>query len=469
MTDELIDELPEDLQEKVRRNHEQFGYESPDSFIVQSTRLHINDLIDTTPDIRYNIIDDGNIHLGFNNYSGKQYMLRSDSNHIMFGESNGVVKLWASRLAEWLKPETEKVVIFAHDDWYDNLQKLNISDLGGSGEWSLEQVIINEKTPINPIDVRKPSKPPSTLKGEQKDEFVHLIQTPEERDKYTKEQYMKLAENFYRTLSKYSDVSMTEEEIKTLLRATKIAYGRSDISNNFSTHDKQSPTLSDVARVVQEMASNQGVIEQEISPETEKRAEGLAEEIQPFVDDERTENMTMSTRNNFVQQKVNWVDISQLKKKEHFVTMHAALINTYLQACETQESVHIVIDNADRLLSEEQTLETLELMVVNGEEFDVHFTFGSQNPELIMRGDSGRFIQNYVPHVHYYERMVQYIEGMTPDDPLKEFDPHKSEGSEKLGCIVRDNTYYPIRISPDRLEAPLLGRKAYSEFFKDDG
>lgn len=464
-----MDKLPEDLQDKVKRNYEQFGYSDPDSFIIQSTRLHINDLVESTPDVRYNIIDDGNIHFGYNNYSGKQYMLRSDANHIMFGETNGVIKLWASRLSEWLKSDLEKLIILAHDDWYDNLQKLNISDLGGSDEWSLSQLIINEKTPINPIDVRKPSKPPSTLKGEQKDEFVHLIQTPEIRDKYTKEQYLKFAENFYITLSKYSNVSMSSKELKTLLRATKVAYERSDITNNFSTHDKQAPTLSDVARVIEEMSSNPGVIEQEITPETQDRAKELLEDFRPFVDSKKTENLTISTRNNFVEEKVNWVDISQLKKKEHFVTMHAALINTYLQACETEETVHIILDNSDRLLSEEQTLETLKMMIVNGEEFDVYFTLGSKNPELIMSGESGKFIRDHIPHVHYYGRMVQHIQDIAPDEPLIEFNPNKSKGSEKLGCIVRDNTLYPIRVSPDRLEAPLLGRKAYSEFFEDSG
>ena len=152
----------------------------------------------------------------------------------------------------------------------------------------------------------------------------------------------------------------------TLELAIDAAYTRKGITEDVSTHGRESPTVRDVLDILEEMSTDPKPHVVRSIAEGEKLSEDavwLLDQLRAFAEDGQFENLGRESEFNIRDEDVVYLDLAQRGGSlgGHTSLLMELLISlVYERAKETEKQVVLVVDEARYLMSDSETLEYLE-------------------------------------------------------------------------------------------------------------
>ncbi len=154
----------------------------------------------------------------------------------------------------------------------------------------------------------------------------------------------------------------------TLETAIEKAYDRNGITDDITTHHNQSPTMRDVLDILKEMVetpSEYVVRTDEESAKIRDDATWLIDQLRPFAEDGRYENLGRETAFDIRDEKVIYLDLAQQEGSlggSTSLIMQLLISLVYERAKETDKEVVFVIDEARYIMQDAASLEYLEIV-----------------------------------------------------------------------------------------------------------
>ncbi|OIB57414.1 transferase [Natrialba sp. SSL1] len=154
----------------------------------------------------------------------------------------------------------------------------------------------------------------------------------------------------------------------TLENAIETAYSRNGITDDITTHHNESPTLRDVLDILEEMVNDQEefvVRTDEEAGKIQSDATWLIDQLRPFADGGRYENLGQPTEFDIRDEKVIYLDLAQQEGSlggSTSLVMQLLITLVYERAKETDKEVVFVIDEARYLMQDAASLEYLEIV-----------------------------------------------------------------------------------------------------------
>jgi len=154
----------------------------------------------------------------------------------------------------------------------------------------------------------------------------------------------------------------------TLETAIERAYSRNGITDDISTHHNESPTMRDVLDILEEMVDKPTeyvVRTDEEATKIEEDATWLIDQLRPFAEDGRYENLGRETEFDIRDEKVIYLDLAQQEGSlggSTSLVMQLLISLVYERAKETDKEVVFVIDEARYIMQDAASLEYLEIV-----------------------------------------------------------------------------------------------------------
>ncbi|QFU82335.1 VirB4 family type IV secretion system protein [Natronorubrum aibiense] len=154
----------------------------------------------------------------------------------------------------------------------------------------------------------------------------------------------------------------------TLETAIEKAYARNGITDDIATHHNESPTMRDVLDILEEMVetpSEYVVRTDEEATKIREDATWLIDQLRPFAEDGRYENLGRETAFDLRDEKVIYLDLAQQEGSlggSTSLIMQLLISLVYERAKETDKEVVFVIDEARYIMQDAASLEYLEIV-----------------------------------------------------------------------------------------------------------
>lgn len=256
--------------------------------------------------------------------------------------------------------------------------------------------------------------------------------------------------------------------------AVEIAYQRKGIKRDPETHSRESPTVIDVIKVIQEMvqepgeftevSSATGVYEKDI----EKDASRLLRHFTPFGDGGQYENLTKPTSNklDFSTGEVFYLDLHQGEGSgKRGLMMYLILSKVYDHAKQTDDKVFFCIDEAHYLTKDSESLEFLEQVVRHSRHSFLSINFITQNVDDFFSHEKAHQIAQNCSLRKFHrvetgltDEIVRLL-GMTPQEAsfVREAQPGDSDVGYSEALIgVEDKGYVPTRVMASGFEEDVI-------------
>lgn len=316
-------------------------------------------------------------------------------------------------------------------------------------------------------------------------------------------------EQFFSGFFDFSGYEYGQEKY-TLSRAIKLAYKNKGINKNVETHDRESPTISDVLNILEEMVrdpekfiditdqqkkdSNDEIIEDEKKIIEEEKAEGndisdvneavsmlkdrtrsqaqkLLEMLDGFKKGGQYENFNGKTEDKMKigSEDSAWLDLKPLEDrasggKELGWYMRLILKEVYNEAKRSQDKTILSLDEAHYMLESDSSVDYLSTIVRHSRHFNIALQFITQGTNEFFTTENGRtIVQNCaikwfqkvesIPDealsaLNLSSRQYEFVRAASPGDAEQGF-------SEALIKIDNDD-YVPIKVVPSSYEAEIL-------------
>ncbi|MCU4927112.1 transferase [Halobacteria archaeon AArc-dxtr1] len=154
----------------------------------------------------------------------------------------------------------------------------------------------------------------------------------------------------------------------TLETAIERAYSRNGITDDIATHHNESPTMRDVLDILEEMVETPTEYVVRTDEEATKIGEDatwLIDQLRPFAEDGRYENLGRETEFDIRDEKVIYLDLAQQEGSlggSTSLIMQLLISLVYERAKETDKEVVFVIDEARYIMQDAASLEYLEIV-----------------------------------------------------------------------------------------------------------
>ncbi len=146
------------------------------------------------------------------------------------------------------------------------------------------------------------------------------------------------------------------------------AYAKNGITDDIATHDNESLTMRDVLDILEEMVDDQEsfvVRTDEEAGKIQSDATWLIDQLRPFAEGGRYENLGQQTEFDIRDEKVIYLDLAQQEGSlggSTSLVMQLLITLVYERAKETDKEVVFVIDEARYLMQNASSLEYLEIV-----------------------------------------------------------------------------------------------------------
>ncbi|WP_254810732.1 VirB4 family type IV secretion system protein [Natronosalvus amylolyticus] len=154
----------------------------------------------------------------------------------------------------------------------------------------------------------------------------------------------------------------------TLETAIERAYSRNGITDDIATHHNESPTMRDVLDILEKMVETPTEYVVRTDEEATKIGEDatwLIDQLRPFAEDGRYENLGRETEFDIRDEKVIYLDLAQQEGSlggSTSLIMQLLISLVYERAKETDKEVVFVIDEARYIMQDAASLEYLEIV-----------------------------------------------------------------------------------------------------------
>ena len=201
----------------------------------------------------------------------------------------------------------------------------------------------------------------------------------------------------------------------TLENAIETAYARKGITDDIATHHNESPTMRDVLDILEEMVDEPDefvVRTDEESGKIQTDATWLIDQLRPFAEDGRYENLGRGTEFDIRDEKIIYLDLAQQEGSlgdSTSLVMQLLITLVYERAKEVDEVV-FVIDEARYVLQEAANLEFLETVFRHHRHHDLSIRLLTQTVDEFFQHPEAEAIldQCAIKQFHHLDGMDEH-------------------------------------------------------------
>lgn len=378
-----------------------------------------------------------------------------------FSRQNGYNQITAGKIGSGKTFGTLLELLRAKAAYGDELVIFVLDPLRGfkpiSNLLDAEEVTVGGNLGLNPMGIKKtPEKvlretPDMDPYGENKDSLL----------------------NFFEMFFKMQDRKLGEDR-DVLDIAIDITYKKAGITKDPQTHDKESPTITELRDVLETIERNPDTLDiadegsEFISNEVQEQAARLVRSLSAFSENGQYNHLAKKTELDISDEDVVYFNLSQKEGSgETGLMMHLLLSEVYGRAKETDKNVMFCIDEARYIMKDAKSLDYLEQVVRHSRHYNLSINFITQTLEEFFSHEKSEYIaqQCSMKRIHRLES------GLTENvkDTLKLNENHvnyiqqASPGSEEKGYSeallgIDEYGYIPCRIRPSTFEIESIDR-----------
>lgn len=306
-----------------------------------------------------------------------------------------------------------------------------------------EHIPVGGERGFNPLEIERPT---DKAIAEAEGEFNQL--------KTKVKSVLNFFENYFHTQGLEGGLGQKKVVLNEAIYQT---YYDAGITKDPTTHGKPSPTILDVRENLEKIAQDGSLLDP--ATEDEKEAiEAAAGEVhtmlRPFVSGEY-ENLGKKSEIDIQGNDFIYVDLSPQESSEgggSGLMMQLLFQILYEQAKTTPKEVIFIIDEAQFMLKEGQSLEFLSQRVRHARHFDMSIRFATQNVKDFMRTDKASDIINnaYLTTYHRTNEIFDFVDQLDISPAHASFieDAASGENYDYSQALYQiNNEFYPAKIT----------------------
>ncbi|MXR40785.1 transferase [Halobaculum sp. WSA2] len=228
----------------------------------------------------------------------------------------------------------------------------------------------------------------------------------------------------------------------TLETALTAAYERKDITEDVSTHDRESPTVRDMLDILAEMAESPGEYVIRTDDEAEKIADDavwLLDQLRPFAEGGQFEQLGRHSEFDIRDESLVYLDLAEQGGQvggHTSLLMELLITLVYERAKETDQEVVFVIDEARYLMKDAATLSYLETIFRHHRHHDLSIRLVTQTVDEFFEHDTAEMIldQCAIKQFHKLDGMdAEWADEFGLNHPQMRFVQTATPGNEEAG------------------------------------
>jgi type IV secretory pathway VirB4 component len=228
----------------------------------------------------------------------------------------------------------------------------------------------------------------------------------------------------------------------TLELAIDEAYERKGITDDVSTHDRESPTVRDVLNILEEMHEDASAFVVRVEAEgakLEDDAVWLLDQLRTFDEGGQFENLGRHSEFDIREEDIVYLDLQQQGGSiggHTSLLMELLITLVYERAKTTQQSVVLVVDEARYLLSDTATLEYLETIFRHHRHHDLSIRLVTQTVDEFFQWPEAEMIldQCAIKQFHKLDGMdEQWADEFGLNHAQMQFVQNATPGSDEKG------------------------------------
>lgn len=313
-----------------------------------------------------------------------------------------------------------------------------------------EHIPVGGGKTLNPLDISAP-KNPEEIKGES-DPLANKI---------------KSVKTFIRTFMEQRDKD-PGEEMEIITDAINRAYRKKGITQDPTTHDKESPTMKDVLGIIENMTENpeeyvRGGAESEPKRIASQATDALYR-LQEFIPGKELDYLTGETEIDMQGGNVIYLDLQQQESSGTLGLMMQVLFEqVYQRSKETDKKVLFAIDEAHYIMDESESLEFLAQAVRHSRHYDLSMNFITQTAREFMVNEKAEDIADQIAIKHLFRTpslSEEAADKLGLNEPEKEIVRTAKKGDKERGfsgsLLGVENEFMPVQVHASEFEQMLV-------------
>lgn len=289
------------------------------------------------------------------------------------------------------------------------------------------------------------------------------------------------AVSFFANYFAHRDIELGDRRT-TLELAIDEAYEEKGITEDVSTHDRESPTVRDVLDILEAMSETPDEYVVRVEAEGDKiesDAVWLLDQLRPFAEDGQFENLGRQSEFDIRDEKVVYLDLQQ---RGGSIGGHTSLIMellislVYERAKESPKEVVFVVDEARYLMKDAATLEYLETIFRHHRHHDLSIRLVTQTVDEFFQHDVSKIIldQCAIKQFHKLDGMNEEVaEEFGMNHAQMRFVQNAIPGDEETGysqaLLGVDGEWRGIEVHALPHERDVIENEANSSSFESTG
>lgn len=381
----------------------------------------------------------------------------------IFARSNGYNQLTTGMIGSGKSFSTSQVLL-EMERAYTDFQQFIVDPMGGfqgvNNALGGQRIIISGSESINPMEIKE--TPEHVIEKAQGKLDPWAMKKQELRWFFT--------EFFY---DPENEEGISSHEKAMLDQAITQTYNRFGITQDINTHGKESPTILDLIGTLEMMAEDAADFSNtDLEQEADKRREtviSLLLRMEPFKENGEYHNLAQPTEIDITKNDVIYLDLQQIPENSDNlgIMMQLLFMKIYQNAKSTSDKVAITIDEAHKILGDENITGGLEELFRHSRHFDVSINLISQTPEEFYINQTAETIAKQCTIKRFHrvdslnndlvenklelnEREVNFVENAEMGEGDKDY-------SEALLVIQDEDRSIPLRIEATKDEQMVIG------------
>ena len=270
-----------------------------------------------------------------------------------------------------------------------------------------------------------------------------------------------------------NEEGMSSHEKAMLDQAITQTYNQAGITQDVETHSRESPTILDLIDTLEMMAEDAAEFSgTDLQEEADKRREtaiSLLLRMEPFKEGGEYHNLAQPTEIDIKENDVIYLDLQQIPEESDNlgIMMQLLFMKIYQNAKSTEDKVGITIDEAHKILGDENITGGLEELFRHSRHFNISINLISQTPEEFYVNQTAETIAKQCTIKRFHrvdslnndlvenklelnQREVDFIENAEMGEGDKDY-------SEALLTIQDDDRSIPLRIEATKDEEMVIG------------
>lgn len=432
-------QIPDELVEKIDLVVENSGYNSNGEFIRDAIRHHLDDspIVNQSSNLNPIVENMNSILVGIEKQTGNpiltdRFNRNTGYNSMVSGQigSGKTVGMKAELIRESETRSNTDIIVLEALNAYKNLCK----SLGG------KSIDVESIFPINPLSVVGVDDTYEQNEFDVCDQFIDFVDTYDSTDK----------------LHDYKPV---------LRKAIKEAYQSKGITNNPSTHYKQSPVIDDVIDVLGRMSTEPETycVDSDTCKELGQKAVELMYELYEFKNGQLNELFNGKSTIDFASSNITHLNISDLMNHstQSKMLLQTLIYEIYMYAQSTTNNVWLIIDDLSVVFKND--LKWLETILRHNRHYDFGITFVIQQFDEIVNecGKMAHPILNNISSFRFHKQdEITKAHYALPNpkknqEVIKKFGEIGSNGAESL--YYENGEVFHSKMPLTEVEKELIG------------